>query len=967
MTVINTNVGALTARTYALKANDAMQQSMERLSSGLRINSAADDAAGMAVSNKMESQLRGMNVAIRNSQDGISLVQTAEAGMGEITNMIIRMRELSVQMNNGVYTDSDRTNAQLEVTALLAEIDKIATNTAFNDVKVLDGSYQKDLRAGNTNVEVIGVSIKRMNTDSLGGNTISSTATTTAVAADRTSTSNTQSSIVASAVASTKIELKADKLSTEMQAFATANAGGTYTISGTNSSLYQVNGTTIESKAAVAYDTAAGATNSHTFDVTYTSGANVYKDSVTLNITQNTDAAVVKSATTTLTAAEAAAMSFATSDLSSNLATFVSANTAGATNGGWSVSGTDASSLSISNTGTVTVTGGTDRETKTSYSFNVEFATNTGDKFVEAVTLNVTDLAERQITLTAPTVPSVVYAGDTFTVVADGKTITHTMAAGDSSYAIADVVADLNTRNAAMEAASAGAGADGTFSVSGSNIVFTFDPAATVQTTTISAAGLAYTPATRTGTVTVATQGAAAVAEVEEHRLTALGTQDTNNNDVYTLTVGSESITYTDTGGAANIGTIIAGLAGTSTSGLQFSLAVKAGTTDTLEITTATAGVDAITPVITRVGSVGGASNDMSITRSVATTGAAAVAEVVDFVAPTIPAIKAGDKISVDVGGTTITTSALALSDNLAAVVAALNTAEGASNFAVNNTNDIRYTFAAGGTKTDNTHLALKYIPKEGTVSVSTAGVNAPAAVTAAATKTSTAGTATAQRAGNFATRSSSEIIQAKSTISLVESAKIKFDKTAMSTGFSTYVAAHTGGKYSLTGTDAKSFSIDQTTGMVKNELNMDFETKASFNINVVYTDTNSKTFTEAVNLVLTDSTADSGTHLADLNVGTQSGAASAITILDTALNQISASQAELGAIQNRLQHNIDNLSMGSMLTETARGRIVDADFAKETSELSKQQILGQAATSMLAQANQSKQSVLALLQQTLT
>ena len=340
MTAVNTNAGALYSRTYATKASTTTQQSMTRLSSGLRINSAADDAAGMAVSNKMESQLRGMNVAIRNSQDGISLVQTAEAGMGEITNMIIRMRELSVQMNNGVYTDADRTNAQLEVTALLAEIDKIATNTAFNDVKVLDGSYQKDLRAGNTNVEVIGVNIKRMNTDSLGGTTISSTATTTAVAGDRTSTSNIQSSIVASAVESTKIELKADKLSTEMQAFALANAGGTYTISGTNSSLYQVNGTTIESQAAVAYSTAAGATNSHTFDVTYTSGANVYKDSVTLNITQNTDSATVKAATTVLTAAEANGMSFksvesaaAAADgvLSSNLQTFVSANTAGAT------------------------------------------------------------------------------------------------------------------------------------------------------------------------------------------------------------------------------------------------------------------------------------------------------------------------------------------------------------------------------------------------------------------------------------------------------------------------------------------------------------------------------------------------------------------------------------------------------------------------------------------------------------
>ena len=149
-----------------------MQKSMERLSSGLRINSAADDAAGLAVANKMESQLRGMNMAIRNSQDGISLVQTAEAGMGEITNMIIRMRELAVQMNNGVYTDSDRANAQLEVTALLSEIDKIATNTAFNDVKVLDGSYAADIRAGNTNAEIIGITVKRMNTDSLGGNTL---------------------------------------------------------------------------------------------------------------------------------------------------------------------------------------------------------------------------------------------------------------------------------------------------------------------------------------------------------------------------------------------------------------------------------------------------------------------------------------------------------------------------------------------------------------------------------------------------------------------------------------------------------------------------------------------------------------------------------------------------------------------------------------------------------------------------
>jgi flagellin len=152
------------ARTYATKANDKMQTSMERLSSGMRINSAADDAAGLAVANKMTSQLSGIKMAIRNSQDGISLVQTAESGMGEITNMILRMRELAVQMENGIYTSKDRDNAQLEVNALLAEVDKIAANTRFNDVKVLDGSYDQTIRAGNTNAETIRVNVGSLKT-----------------------------------------------------------------------------------------------------------------------------------------------------------------------------------------------------------------------------------------------------------------------------------------------------------------------------------------------------------------------------------------------------------------------------------------------------------------------------------------------------------------------------------------------------------------------------------------------------------------------------------------------------------------------------------------------------------------------------------------------------------------------------------------------------------------------------------
>ena len=159
MTMINTNVGALLARTYATRAAERMQTSMERLASGKRINGAADDAAGLAVANKMESQLGGIKMAIRNSQDGISLLQTADGALGEISRLVRRMRELAVQMQNGIYTAKDRSNAQMEVRALLAEIDKISSNTQYNKVNLLDGTYDKTVRAGNTNAEIIRLSI----------------------------------------------------------------------------------------------------------------------------------------------------------------------------------------------------------------------------------------------------------------------------------------------------------------------------------------------------------------------------------------------------------------------------------------------------------------------------------------------------------------------------------------------------------------------------------------------------------------------------------------------------------------------------------------------------------------------------------------------------------------------------------------------------------------------------------------
>ena len=145
------------------QASQSMAQRAQlRLSSGLRVNSAADDAAGLAVANKMASQLRGMNIALKNTADGISLLQAAIAGMNTSLDISQRIRELAVQSHNGVYTDEDRSNLQLEVDDLVAELNKIATTTKFNDVNLLDGTYDRDMRVGNTNAEVVRVTIDGM-------------------------------------------------------------------------------------------------------------------------------------------------------------------------------------------------------------------------------------------------------------------------------------------------------------------------------------------------------------------------------------------------------------------------------------------------------------------------------------------------------------------------------------------------------------------------------------------------------------------------------------------------------------------------------------------------------------------------------------------------------------------------------------------------------------------------------------
>ncbi|RLA19700.1 MAG: flagellin [Gammaproteobacteria bacterium] len=171
--VINTNIASLNAQRNLNSSQSALNTSLQRLSSGLRINSAKDDAAGLAISERFTAQIRGLNQAGRNANDGISLAQTAEGALGEVTNNLQRIRELSVQSANATNSASDRAALQTEVAQLVAEIDRVATQTNFNGVKLLDGSFSAQVfQVGANAGETITVSsIASSRTSSLGQRT----------------------------------------------------------------------------------------------------------------------------------------------------------------------------------------------------------------------------------------------------------------------------------------------------------------------------------------------------------------------------------------------------------------------------------------------------------------------------------------------------------------------------------------------------------------------------------------------------------------------------------------------------------------------------------------------------------------------------------------------------------------------------------------------------------------------------
>ncbi len=174
--VINTNISSLTAQRNLDRSQGSLETSLQRLSSGLRINSAKDDAAGLAIVDRMTSQVRGLNQAVRNANDGISVAQTAEGALQEGSNILQRMRELSIQSANDSNSSSDRANIQKEVAQLQSELNRIAETTTFNGKNLLDGNFvSQKFQVGSNANETIDVSVGSASATSLGSNQIKGT------------------------------------------------------------------------------------------------------------------------------------------------------------------------------------------------------------------------------------------------------------------------------------------------------------------------------------------------------------------------------------------------------------------------------------------------------------------------------------------------------------------------------------------------------------------------------------------------------------------------------------------------------------------------------------------------------------------------------------------------------------------------------------------------------------------------
>ena len=883
MTVINTNTASISAQYNLNKVNQQMEKAMEQLSSGKKINSASDDAAGLAIASRMESQIRGLNQAIRNAGDGQSMTATSEGAMVEISNMLQRMRELSLQSASDTVGAQDRANLDAEVDQLVLEIDRITSTTSFNGKNLLDGTAgAQSLQIGYMGGETLSFTVGNMSSSALG--------TTLTAAASSAVTSNTAQGVAVTPTTAQVAFNGNDTYGFTLKVGDGASGVDTLTIAGATVSAGSA--TDVADKINAAIASAVGGS-------TMTSGAAVAAANgnvvtITNALGDSIDVSAFTSASNG-TASYASVTGAGSSKLLNDAAPVVALSNTG---GG----------AATAATGTLTLQTGKD------YSFTVN-GTNINVTKLGTTTTRSALLAELKNAIGTGSAATA-DTGSAFTLAdSSGKEIAITnfqstsAVAGSAGSMALTVRVDANTSTPSNTFANGGSD---TSDIDGTDIVqLSFSEAE--GNYAFELGDVAFTVATASAGKTL--EEALAITR------DAINANSTVNPKVEARVVDGK---------------------------LEIENTQAAGTVIALDTFSST-GKAAIVAGTATLGST----DLVTAQQASTTTGTEAV------VSETTMSFSKDDEYSFKIGGTLVTAS-ISGSD-LGAMVSAVNAQSSTTGVSGSVSNgDLLLTNAAGGT------IALTAFASTGTgiATAATAagqGGSATLSDTAAITgaTTAAAGTSTASTMALSMDATDNVTFQVSdgktnavvrlTSFSITDNAAMLAEiQSALTNSGSDITAATSGSDKAIILTNATGGKIDLTK----------FTSDGSGVL------TASPGSEQGVGKILDDTgTSASQSSVAAIDIKSSVGATTAVATIDRALEQINAQRAQLGAISNRLDHTISNLGNVVINTEASQSRIQDADFAKVTGDLTKSQIMSQAATAMLAQANASKQGVLSLLQ----
>ena len=930
MTVINTNTAAINAQYNLSKVQSAMDDAMSALSSGKRITSAADDAAGLSIVTRMESQVRGLNQAMRNAADGQSMVDTAEGALDEIANMLQRMRELALQAANGSNNLEDRNNLNAEVSQLQAEIDRVVSTTSFNNQTLLDGSYEKSLQIGVNAGETLALDISNMSTAALG---------------------KVNGFAPIQATTSAEFSSTSDKVDTVTQI--TFNGDDRYDFKLTiGSDVFTITDADVENNSA---ENIVDKINKAMTDASF----------ATRNAIQVEHSGNVVTIT---------------NELGTDIKISEFAADANSTASYVSLAGKPADKLSSTEKLDNVILGGVNSFIGTGFQVGMEteaYQAATPDPNAPALSGSEKEVIDVKVETSSTAAAGAFVTGSgststTFTMTVGEVTLT---AAGTSSTGFADVAALVT----ALQSDTDYAGADFTIATGGSGIQVTWKEAGIVDDN-VTLTSTASTALDIEGTVT--TEGTNAPVEkqsidVATSSTAAAGafvTGSGSTSTTFTMTVGDVELSGATTGGAglSDVAALVTLLKsdsdyagadftlGTDSSGITLTwkdsgavsdLATLVSDASTALNATATQDQAGVSPDSSTLGEGGsrlylefvgadtynfelkdGANSNTSIeTFELVYDG---TEDGLDAIA-TVVGTKLGDgyTVSADDGVLTI------IRNSGAAYRLDGFSSEGGGRIMAG-TDTPTDTDGAGKLLEDNNHVTT----------ATTSGIGAFNDTQVKLTVSSTSDRY------SFTISDGTSTAHVKDQLGEDLAAAVNYALERAGMGGSSVdvgMTAATGGAavITLTQKEGKKIEID----------NFDSAGAGTMKAERVMTGTTA----EAVGftMILDDGDGVASDAVRDIDISSISGAESALSIIDAALEDITKQRSDLGAISNRLDHTISNLGNIVVNTEAAQSRIEDADFAAETGNLTKAQILSQAATAMLAQANASKQSVLSLLQ----